>query len=152
MKKRNWVIGSVLAGTLLTAGVVYAGGGCGGPGSGHGGSEGGRGGDMKHLVERLDLNKEQRQSVWKIMDEQRDKMRDKRGDMFDIHKALREAATADNYDAAKVRQLADSKAKLMADMLVERTETMNRIRKLLTAEQVKKLDDTQSRFFGRGHS
>ncbi len=148
MKKRNWIIGSVLAGTLLTAGAVYAGGGgCGGPG----GFEGGRGDKMMHMVQKLDLTKEQRQAIWAIMDEQRDKMRDKRDDMFELRKALKEATTSDNYDAVKVRQLADTKAKMMSDMIVERTETMNRIRKVLTAEQVKKLDDTQSRFFGRGH-
>ena len=152
MKKRNWVIGSVLAGTLLTAGAVYAGGGCGGPGFGPGGFEGGRGGNMMRMVEQLDLTKEQRQAVWAIMDEQRNKMRDKRADMVDIRKALHEAATSANYDATKVRELADTKAKMMSDMMVERTETMNRIRKVLTAEQVKKLDDTQYRFFGRGHS
>lgn len=152
MKKRNWIIGSVLAGTLLTAGAVYAGGGCGGgSGFGPGGFEGGRGGNMMHMVEQLDLTKEQRQAIWKIMDEQRDKMRNKRDDMFDLHKALREAATTDNYDATKVRQLADTKAKMMSDMIVERTETMNRIRKVLDAEQVKKLDATQDSFFGRGH-
>lgn len=144
MKKRNWIIVTVLAGTIGVAGVSHA---CGGKG-GH--SRGGHKGDaIMHIMKKLDLSKEQRQAVRKIKNESRDKMEAKRDEMFDIRKELREQGKAENYDAAKVRKLADARAKIMADMTVQKIETMQRIRKELTAEQREKLEDFKGRRFER---
>lgn len=150
MKKRNWVISSVLAASIITMGtasVVHA---CGGPGDGgrHGSF---RGDKMMHMMGNLELSKAQRQSIRKIKNEQRDQMGAKQDEMIDIHKALREQAGAENYDAAKVQELANAKAKIMAEMTVQRMKTMNRIRKELTAEQIEKMDEFKARRFGRGH-
>jgi len=147
MKKRNWLIGSVVAGSMLTIGAVgisHACGGMGGPGGHH------RGGMMMHMMEKLDLTKQQRQTIRKIRNEQRDQMSAKQDEMFDIRKTLREQATGDNYDAGKVRELANAKAKIMTEMTVKRIETMRRIRKELTPEQVSKLESFKERGFGRG--
>jgi Spy/CpxP family protein refolding chaperone len=144
MKKRNWIIGSILAGTIGIAGVAHA---CSGPG-GH--FRGVHGGDrMMHVMKTLDLTTEQRQAIRKIKNESRDQMEVKRDEMFEIRKALREQGSAETYDAAKVRELADAKAKIMTDMTVQRFKTMHQIRKELTAEQLKELDEIKDRRFER---
>lgn len=144
MKKRNWLISSILAGSILAisaAGVAHA---CGGDRGNH------RGDKMTHMMKKLDLTEEQSQTIGKIKDEQREQMRARRDEMTDIRKALREQARADNFDASKVRELANAKAKIMVEMTVERVETMNRIRKQLTPEQVAKLDSMKERRSKRG--
>ena len=145
MKKRNWIIGSILAGTIGVAGVAHA---CGGPGGHFRGDH--KGGRMMHVMKKLDLTKEQRQAIRTIKNESRDKMEVKRDEMLDIRKALHEQVKTEKYDAAKVRKLADAKAKLMADMTVQRINTMHQIRKELTAEQLEELDEIKDRRFGRG--
>lgn len=144
MNKRNWIIGSILAGTIGMAGVAHA---CGGPG-GH--DRGEHGGDrMMYMMKTLDLTTEQRQAIRKIKNESRDQMEVKRDELFEIRKALREQGTADKYDEAKVRELADAKAKITADMTVQRIKTMHQIRKELTAEQLAELDEMKNQRFER---
>lgn len=148
MKKRNWIISTVLAGSILSVGAMGVASACGGPGGGFGGK--GHGSKMMHMVEKLDLSKEQRTSVWKIMDAQKDTMRANREQMYSIHTALRDAAGAVNYDQDKVRELANKKASMMSDMIVQRTESMNKIRQLLNEEQVATFNKFQDRSFDRG--
>lgn len=137
MKKRNLIVGSVLAGSiLLSAGAAHA---CKGPG-GHQRSD-----KMMHVMEKLDLSEEQLASISSIKDQQKEQMSASRTEMKNIREALREQANSDNYDAAKVRELADAKAKLIAEITVKRTETMNRIRKELTPEQIAKMDKMKQR-------
>ena len=145
MQKRNWLISTVLATSLFTVGAMgtAAAGGCGG------GPGGGGYGYNSRVLDRLDLSKEQRQSIWNIMDEQRDAMRANRDEMVEIRKSLREAVKADTYDEATVQQLANKKAQLMTEMTVQRTANMHRIRKLLTAEQLTQLDEMEQRFSKR---
>jgi len=152
MKKRNWVIGSLLAATVLTAGATGVAQACGGPGGFHHGAGmmSMHADRMDRMMDRLELNDAQRQSIEKIVGSQRDQMRTTRKSMQDIRKALRDQVSADNYDPAKVRQLADAKAKLMADMTVQRTETMHQIRQQLTPEQLATLNKMQQRKMGPG--
>lgn len=143
MKKRNWIIASILAGTIGIAGVSHA---CGGPGGYSRGDH--RGDPLMHVMKKLDLTKEQKQAVRKIRNESREKMESKRDEMSDIRKALRKQASAETYDATKVRKLADAKARIMSDITVQKIETMNRFRKQLTPEQLEKLDNFKERRFG----
>lgn len=145
-KKAFWVTGT-LAATLLITSAAFA---CGGPGGMSFGGHHGQGQKMMKMVDRLDLNDEQRDAVWEIMDEQRDAMRDKRDDASDNRKALRTATMSDNYDETEVRALADNMAKDMSDMIVQRSTAMQRIRSLLNQEQLEQLDKYQDRGFGRG--
>ena len=145
MKTRNWIVGSILAGSMLSLGIMGVANACGGPG-GHA-----RGDRMMHVMQQLDLTKDQRQAIRSIKDEQRDQMRANGDAMMDIRKSLREQVHAANYDAVKVRELADAKAKIMADMTVQRSATMHRIRQQLTAEQLVKLGNMQPAGPGRGH-
>ena len=148
MKKRNLIIASVLAGTIGIAGAAQAFGG-------HGGGDRCnykgeyRGDRMMHVMKELDLSDEQRQSVREIKKENREQMKASRQQMMEVHKELREASSADNYDASKVRELADKKAKLMADITVKRVEIMQRIRSELTPEQQKEFAEMKEHRSGR---
>jgi len=148
MKKRNLIIASVLAGTIGIAGAAHA----------FGGHDRGdrcdyksehRGDRMKYVLKELDLSDEQRQSVREIKKQNREQMQASREQMMEIRKELREASSANNYDAAKVRELADKKAKLMADMTVKRAEIMQRIRNELTPEQQKEFAEMKDKRSGR---
>ena len=144
MKKRNLIIGSILAGTIGVAGLAQA---CGGPGGSHKGHGGDR---MMHVMKKLDLSTEQRDAVRTIKRDSRDQMQARRDEMQDIRQALQKQASAETYDAAKVRELADAKAKIMADITVQRIETMQKVRKQLTAEQLAKFDEMKDRRSKRG--
>lgn len=148
MKKRNLIIGSILAGTIGVAGLAQA---CGGPGGNFRGAHKGHGGErMMHVMKKLDLSAEQRNAVRTIKRDSRDQMQAKRDEMQDIRQALQKQASAETYDAAKVRELADAKAKIMVDITVQRIETMQKVRKQLTAEQLAKFDDMKDRRSKRG--
>lgn len=150
MKKRNLIIGSILAGSIGVAGLAQA---CGGPGGGgfRGSNHDGHGGDrMMHVMKKLDLSKEQRESMRNIKRDTRDQMESKRDEMFDIRQALQKQVRADNYDAARVRELADAKAKIMADITVQRIETMQKIRKQLTPEQLEEFNEMNEHRSKRG--
>jgi len=138
MKKRNLIIASVLAGSLFSVAAVGAANACNSQ-SGHRDGHG-HGGKMMHMMKNLDLTEKQSETIRSIKKEQNEKIQSTRANMKEIRKSLHEQAKAENFDAAKVRELADAKAKLMADMTVMRTETMHRIRKELTPEQVDKFD------------
>lgn len=143
MKKPNLILSSLLAGSIITMGAVGAVQACNGPG-GHSGGEH-RGDKMMHVMKKLDLSSEQKKAIRSIKNESRDQMQSNRDAMMGIKKALRNQASAANLDTKKVRELADTRAKLMADMTVKRIETMHRIRKELTAEQLEKMDKFKER-------
>lgn len=154
MKKRNWInrsalISSVLAGSILTIGAASAVHACSGPGGNFRDEH--RGDKMMRVMKKLDLTREQRQAIRNIKNETRDQMETKRDEMIDIRKALREQSRAETYDASKVRELANTKSQIMADMTVQRIETMNRIRKELTQDQLTQMDKLKERRYERGN-
>lgn len=146
MKKRNLILAGILAGTLGVAGISGAAYACGGPGGDSRGDRHSqyrgehRGDQMKHMMKKLDLSQEQREAIRTIKNESREQMQAKRDEMFEIRKALKKQASAKTFDAAKVRELAEAKSKIMADMTVQRIENMHEIRKQLTPEQLEKFD------------
>jgi len=158
MKKQNLIISSFLAVTMLTigsTGVVHAyGGPYAGPGAGpmdgpcdhHREAQSSR---MMYMMNRLELDRKQREAIDKIRDEQDKKMQAKMDEMKEIRNAMREQAMAEKYDAAKVRELADAQAKLMSDMMVERMATMDLIRKQLTEQQAARMEQMKAQMMQR---
>lgn len=140
MKKRNLILAGMLASTLGVAGIASVAHAS----RGHDGCEH-RGDHMKHMMKKLDLSKEQRQTIRSIKNESRDQMQAKRDEMYKIRKALREQGSAKTYDANKVRELANAKSKIMADMTVQRIEHMHKMRKQLTPEQLEKFDEMKNK-------
>jgi protein CpxP len=91
------------------------------------------------MMGRLDLSEQQRDKIFEISYAQEPAVRDKLKALRKVRETLRESATAENYDAQHVRDLADQQAKIQADLAVMRTETFHRIYGLLTPEQKQKL-------------
>lgn len=153
MKKRNWIIGSILAGSSLAIGATGIAQACGGPDGEHHGKQmmHMRGDMMGPMMENLDLSKEQRQAIRAIVDAQRDQRRATQDERMELRKALHEQVAGDSFDPAKVRELADAEARIMADAIVQRSETMHNIRMQLTAEQLAKMDSFREQGFGRRH-
>ena len=155
MNKRNKIITALLAGSLMSAawlGTTYAGGhghqmapGFERASCKHGHGKHGHGKRGEWGFRGLDLTDAQREQVSQIMGEQRPKMRELRTAMQANRKALREAATTDELDRAKVQDLADQQAKLKAEMIVLRTEIRHRIYGLLTEQQRAQLKERQER-------
>lgn len=147
MKKRNLMMVGLLAGSLLTMGSAIA--------HNHAGCDrfsGRHGEKMMHVMkEELKLSDKQVEAIRAIRKEQSKNMESSIEQMKKIRGELRDQAHADKYDAAKVRQLADAKAKIMADMTIQHIETMNRIRKELTPEQIKKMDSMKQEHMKEGH-
>lgn len=137
MKIASLILGSVLAGSLLTMGAAQAGDGAAEKCGHHPGYRGDR---MMPMSEMLELDKKQREAISKIRESEMQQMRDNNKEMRKLQDAMREQARAENYDAAKIRELADAQAKLMADMMVKRMESKNQIRKLLSEQQVARME------------
>lgn len=120
----------------------------GGPGfmqgrGGHGMMSGVEMGPMRlvRLAERLDLTKEQRNSIGRIMDDTRPKLRDNMFKLMDARKAMRELLNGKGkVEDRKLRSLTREQADAMGEMTYLRLKMHNDIRNVLTKEQLAKLD------------
>jgi Spy/CpxP family protein refolding chaperone len=145
MKKRNIVLSTILAGSVLSVAAVGIAnadpsGGCGARGHHASMHEGRMGhGGFGHMFKRLNLTEAQRDQIFQIRYAQKPAMRAKMKELRSGRQALRAAATAENYDAQKVQTLAQAQAKTLADMMVMRTETSHKIYAVLTPEQRQQL-------------
>jgi Spy/CpxP family protein refolding chaperone len=121
-------------------------------GFGHHGAEGpgfeGRGGPRGELggrmMRELDLSEAQRDKMFKVRHAAQPAMHEKMNALRKNRTALREAATAKDYDAGRVRSLADEGAKLQADLTVMRIETGQKSLAVLTPEQRTKLEQLRA--------
>lgn len=127
-------------------------GGPGGPGmEGRGGHRmggrhmGGPGRGPMGMLRGLNLSEEQRDKVFALMHGQVPAMREKGKELAKAREALRGAGMTTAYDAAKVAQLAAAQGKVIADMIVMRTETFNKVFALLTPEQQRTLTERRNR-------
>lgn len=152
MIRRNKTIAA-----LLTAGVLglsAAGSAVANPwGGGHKPScerhAGKQGGGMHRVFERLDLSQTQRDQLFEIRHGQRPALREKMKALRNDRQALRALATAEDYDADRVREIAERQAQARADLIVMRTETMHKMLQVLTPEQKQKLADMRQRHQAR---
>lgn len=96
------------------------------------------------LAKRLNLTKEQRQSMNAIDDKYRPQLRDLRQFLQDNRAALAKMDAAD----AKLPELAAAQGKTIADMIVARKNMRSEMDKVLTEEQRQKLGKM---FEQRGH-
>jgi protein CpxP len=157
MKKRNFVIGSILAASLLaTAGVASARG----PGDCAGGRapvamRGGEGfgpGSLHGALRGLDLSDQQRDKIFDIVYAQEPAMRNKVKELRRQREELRQASLTSHYDVKRVRELADAQARTIADLEVMRAETSSKIFALLTPEQQQKATNRLTRGYRQGRS
>lgn len=156
MKKRNIVLSTILAGTVLSvaaAGIASAepGAGCGGPGHHASYHHGGKGHGFGHMFKRLNLTDAQRDQMFQIRYAQEPAMRAKMKELRKGRQALRDAAKAENYDPQQVQTLAQAQAKTLAEMMVMRTETQHKIYAVLTPAQRQQFDQMRKHRGDRGH-
>jgi Spy/CpxP family protein refolding chaperone len=97
-----------------------------------------------HLVDRLNLSKEQRQSMNAIDDKYRPPLRDLRQLLQDNRQALAKMDATD----AKLPEVAAAQGKAIADLIVARKNMRSEMDKVLTEEQRQTLDKL---FEQRGH-
>ena len=98
----------------------------------------------------LDLSDAQREQVRGIFKEQAPAMRERMEIARKAHQELRTASLAPSFDGARVRSLADTAAKALADAAVLRAEAMSKVVALLTPEQRAKLEERRERGERRG--
>ena len=155
MKKRNLIIASIVAGTIGLAGISYASDyrgdreHCEYKGGHHRGHHDGHNKGMKYMMKELDLTSEQKKIFREIKKENREQMLANRDKMKELRKELHKLSTAEKYDASKVRELADKKASLMSDMIVKRAESMQKLRKELTPDQIEELEELNEDYHDR---
>ncbi len=111
---------------------------------------GGPGGpDMiEHMARALGLTDDQKTQIKGIMEAGRpaEEVRDQKRE--ELHKQL-EAATANGqFDEAKVRELANQQAQLMADSIVDHERMKAKVYSLLSADQRTKADEMHKRMGG----
>ena len=108
-------------------------------------------GDTMKMVHRLEraadkvgISDEQMDQILAVVDDNRESFREIRRAMRDNRKALAESIHAEDYDAAKIAQLADVHGQLASQMIVQGAEVRSNIRSLLSAEQREKIADLKS--------
>jgi protein CpxP len=138
---RLFASAALVAASLLATAPAFANekGSCDRPHAGKMGAHGGKHGFHAKLKE-LNLTEAQQAQVKDIMEKQKPQREARWKDLRESHKALHEAARSENYDAAKVRDLANKQAQLKAEATVQRIETMRQVYALLTPEQKQKWD------------
>ena len=107
------------------------------------GRMGGEMGTMRlfRMAEQLDLTKDQRNSIARIMDATQPKIRDNMFKMMDTRKAMRELFDAKGkIDDRKLHTLTKDQGDAMAEMTYLRLKMRSDIRNVLTQEQLAKLD------------
>jgi Spy/CpxP family protein refolding chaperone len=89
----------------------------------------------------LGLSEAQQDVVFRLLLDKVLPLREKAKSAFNAKVALHQLASADYFDTAVARTLADSHARALADMALMHAEIDAAIRNILTAEQRKLLDE-----------
>ncbi|HQU88690.1 MAG TPA: Spy/CpxP family protein refolding chaperone [Denitromonas sp.] len=109
-----------------------------------GGMDGPSRGGMMRMLKGLDLTDAQRDQIFELKHAEMPKMREQMKVMHDLRKQLREAATAENYDAARVKALTEQQSAAMATMMQSRIAGERAVYELLTPEQRETLKDKRA--------
>jgi len=117
-----------------------------GEGGGHGG--GGHHGPFP-MLKKLGLTDVQKREVAGILKENRDQIKSLATQMADARKKVFALAGAAEYNEAALRQAAQDAAKVHEDMIVLRAQMGQKIRAILTPEQLAKLDAMKAKFGGK---
>ncbi|HQU16888.1 MAG: Spy/CpxP family protein refolding chaperone [Gammaproteobacteria bacterium] len=159
MKKRNIVLTTVLAGSVLALSAAGMATAIGDPHCGHAGFErhahrdGGfrhRGAAFGYMLRQLDLSDAQRDKIFKIRYAQEPALREKFKELRKGRDALRAAALSEPYRAEQVLALAEAQAKTMGALIAMRMETIHRIYRVLTPEQRMRVARWQQHHGGTG--
>lgn len=108
------------------------------------------GDDMHHRLSELDLTSQQQDQIKQIFDKQKPAREEKMHAMRDSMMALKKATQADAYDRDQVQEIANQQAKLQADLIVLRADTMHQVYAVLTPEQKQKWENQRQKWEKHG--
>src|SRR5882672_6378134 len=150
MRNRILIIASIAA-LVIGATVLAVGHGFQGQGM-HGRGPGGFGhGDMlEHMARELNLTDAQKEQVKTIMESAETSAEGIHAKLEEVHKQIDAATANGQFDEAQVRTLANQKAQLEADMMVEHLRAKSKVFAILTPEQRTKAEEMHKRM-GPGH-
>ena len=97
-------------------------------------------GHLSRAADELELSDEQLDQMFAVADASRGELRDLMLHMRNNHKALRETARFENYDADAVSELAATQGDLTARMIVLGTRMRAEIMAILSPEQRSKVE------------
>lgn len=126
---------------LWAAGTASA-----GEGGGHG--RGGHHGPFQ-MLKKLNLTDAQKHDVAVILKENRDQVRNLATQMAGSREKIFSLVGGADYNEAALRQAAQDVSKLHEEMIVLRAQIAQKIRGVLTADQLAKLDAMRARFGGK---
>lgn len=98
----------------------------------------------------LKLTESQRDQIFKIFHEQAPALREKHKELHKLHQELHAQPFSAQYDEAKIKALAESSARTMAEIIEMRATSLNQVYQLLTPEQRKKAEEQKAAFESRG--
>ena len=152
MTPRHRLILSLCAVVLLTAAVpaLAERGGRGPWGGGPGFMDGHK---LEHLAQRLELSDGQRDALKEALVARYEAGMEARRGLFEARRELHERIHGETFDEAAIRQAAGVVAALEADAAVERAQQVQKMRQILTPEQLAELDELREdrqRFGRRG--
>lgn len=93
----------------------------------------------------LALTDEQKAQLKSWLEEQGDQNQERMDAIRKIHREMHELITADTIDEAAIRAKAGELAKAQADQAIEHARFMQRVRTILTPEQLDRLKATEER-------
>ena len=147
MNKRNLIIGGLLAGSLALGSIGIANAGK----HGRCGAFGHHGGKHHRMFKHLGLSDAQRDQVFKIMHDSKPAKYEKMKQMRGLRKQMREAIHSDRFNVKAVRKLAEKKAAIIADLMVLKAQTRNKIYQVMTPEQKQKIKEFSNKRGRHGH-
>lgn len=98
----------------------------------------------------LKLTESQRDQIFKIFHDQAPALREKHKELHKLHQELHALTFSAQYDEAKIKTLAESSARTMAEIVEMRAASLNQVYQLLTPEQRKKAEERKAAFESRG--
>jgi Spy/CpxP family protein refolding chaperone len=103
------------------------------------------------LDKKLDLTKEQRTEIGKVIDQYRPQLRDLKFKKSDGRVKGKELLKNDVFDEEAVQQHAKSQSDLISKMIVLRFRMKHEAHSLLTSDQKQKLSNMFEKFHSRSH-
>ena len=157
MNKRNFLIGTAIAGILSLGSIAYA-----GPSCKHGGGKHGeysaekRAEYMQKRLERmsskLGLSDTQKTQVQELMQNHRNTLKPLHDEKRALRTEMKNLDLAATDYAAKLADIANRKAELVRQMTIVRGNKRQQMTQILTPEQLAKMQEMRSKHKGKsGH-
>ena len=105
---------------------------------------------LEHLALRLELSDGQREALKELFSARFEAGFEARQGMFEARRALHDQIHADIYDEAAVRKAAEAVAALEVERAVERAQQAQKMRQILTPEQIAELEEMRDERRGAG--